>query len=97
MLNDARYGWLYDVVLVAVLFRIEVNVPATNTRLPMYSMSVISPVVIRGTLVRGDVRGRAWCARASAVPPATTVVTVIDSEAWLLALALFAASTASTV
>ena len=46
MLNAAREGWLYDVVLPAVLLRIEVNVPATKTRLPMYSRSQISPVVI---------------------------------------------------
>ena len=53
MLYDAREGWLYVVVLPAVLLRIEVNDPAMKTRLPMYSMSVISPVVIRGMLVRG--------------------------------------------
>ena len=53
MLNAAREGWLYDVVLPAVLFRIELNEPATKTRLPMYSRSVISPVVIKGMFVRG--------------------------------------------
>ena len=36
-------------------FAIEVNVPAMKTRLPITSMSVISPLLIRGVSVRGVV------------------------------------------
>ena len=39
-------------VLPVALLRMVVNVPTTYTRLPMYSRSKISPVVMRGKLVR---------------------------------------------
>ena len=41
------------VVFVEVLLRSEVNPPTTYTLSPMYSRSVISPLVMRGMFVRG--------------------------------------------
>ena len=62
----------------------------------MYSRSVISPVVIRGMLALA-VSGGSMVWPGFGCPPATTVVTVIEADAWLLVLVLPTASLASTV
>src|SRR5688572_12258433 len=60
--------------LVDVLLRIELKVPATKTRSPMYSRSVISPLVMTGIVVRtvsgttAVCRGTGWAAWAVGAP-----------------------------
>ena len=84
-------------MLFDVLLRIEVNEPATKTRLPMYAMSVISPVVMRGVLVRTIVVARRVCPGTGCRPAAGAAWTVMVTDTWLLALALLFVSIASTV
>jgi len=56
-------------VLVLVLFRSEEKVPAMKTRWPTTSMSQISPVLIRGVLVRGVLGTRpVWPGAGCAAP-----------------------------
>src|SRR5215203_4040753 len=55
-LYDASPSRVYVVVLPVRWFWIEVNVPATKTRLPTTSRSQISPLLIFGMSARG-VRG----------------------------------------
>jgi hypothetical protein len=55
--------------LAPVVFWSEVNVPAMNTRWPTTSMSQISPLGIRGVLVRGVLGTRpVWPGAGCAAP-----------------------------
>ena len=94
MLYAASLGWFTVVVLPGALFWIELKFPTMNTRLPMASMSVTRPDMIRGRFARAvDGTSVVWPGPGVGVDEDT----VIDAEGGLFALALLAASTASTV
>ncbi len=88
-LYDARPAWLI-VVVGAMVFAMEVKLPAMNTRLSdgTTSMSQISPLLMRGVLVRGrSGTRRSWPGTGwEPAPPPTVGLAVrvagADSRPW---------------